>query len=220
MFSNWNLPFSRNNQTVQQQNNANGQGQQPFFNWNLAQRQAQPNVVNGSPALQGWLGFQQLDKSKQLPNYPQQGRGTAQPQQYLNVGSNQLSNNLSDHLTGTSNIDGSETLTRGNNIGNTYSTNALNGGAGGGFFDGFGWDQGLDLANTLGGAILGFQGLNHAKDVFAHERDAWNKNFTNQVDSMNTMMSDRQAARYSANPNAYQRPDEYMAENRLQGGSK
>jgi len=65
------------------------------------------------------------------------------------------------------------------------------------------------------GAYTGLQNYRLAKDQLAFQKYAFGKNWENQVTLTNAALRDRQAARYSANPNAYESPDEYMAKNKV-----
>ncbi|MGL4252881.1 MAG: hypothetical protein ACRCR2_02310 [Fusobacteriaceae bacterium] len=73
----------------------------------------------------------------------------------------------------------------------------------------------LGGVGALAQGWMGMQQLKLGKENLAFQKDAWQKNYQNQVDMINTQMRDRQAARYSANPQQYQKPDEYMAENKV-----
>lgn len=64
-------------------------------------------------------------------------------------------------------------------------------------------------------AYTGFQQLGLAKDQLAFQKQAYSENMANQTKLTNAALRDRQAARYAANPNAYQNPDDYMAENKV-----
>ena len=59
-------------------------------------------------------------------------------------------------------------------------------------------------------AYLGAQNLKLAKKSLAFQKDAFSKQFENQRRLINTQLEDRQRARVSANPGAYQSVDEYM----------
>lgn len=65
------------------------------------------------------------------------------------------------------------------------------------------------------GAYTGLQQLNLGRDQLDFQKRAYEENKANQTTLTNAALRDRQAARYSANPNAYQSPDEYMAENKV-----
>jgi len=101
----------------------------------------------------------------------------------------------------------------------------------GSFWDGFftqqsadgtpqmGW--GLNALNTGAGLMnswLGFQQLSQAKDMFKFQKNAWNKQYNDQVTLANAQMRDRQLSRYSAAPGFYQSPEEYMAQNQIGRG--
>ena len=74
---------------------------------------------------------------------------------------------------------------------------------------------GLQAAGGLWGAYNGMQQTKLAKQQMANSLDQWNKNYANQVASYNTRLEDRQRARVSANPDAYESVDSYMQKNRL-----
>ena len=74
---------------------------------------------------------------------------------------------------------------------------------------------GLEAAAGLWGAFNGMQQTKVAKQQMANSLSQWNKNYANQVASYNTRLEDRQRARVSANPDAYESVDSYMAKNRL-----
>ncbi|QFR59801.1 hypothetical protein VOWphi5012_017 [Vibrio phage phi50-12] len=74
---------------------------------------------------------------------------------------------------------------------------------------------GAQLFQTGLNAYTGLQGLNLAKEQLAFSKDAFNKNYANQVKLTNAQLRDRQEARYAANPNAYENPDKYMEENKV-----
>lgn len=74
---------------------------------------------------------------------------------------------------------------------------------------------GLQGAAGLWGAYNGMQQTKLAKQQMANSLDQWNKNYANQVASYNTRLEDRQNARVSANPNAYESTASYMEKNRL-----
>ena len=74
---------------------------------------------------------------------------------------------------------------------------------------------GLEAAAGLWGAYNGMQQTKLAKQQMANSLNQWNKNYANQVAAYNTRLEDRQSARVSANPDAYEPVDSYMAKNRL-----
>ena len=74
---------------------------------------------------------------------------------------------------------------------------------------------GLQGAAGLWGAYNGMQQTKLVKQQMANSLNQWNKNYANQVASYNTRLEDRQNARVSANPDAYESVDSYMAKNRL-----
>lgn len=74
---------------------------------------------------------------------------------------------------------------------------------------------GLQGAAGLWGAYNGMQQTKLAKQQMANSLNQWNKNYANQVASYNTRLEDRQNARVSANPNAYESTASYMEKNRL-----
>lgn len=74
---------------------------------------------------------------------------------------------------------------------------------------------GLQAAGGLWGAYNGMQQNKLVKQQMANSLNQWNKNYANQVASYNTRLEDRQRARVSANPDAYESVDSYMTKNRL-----
>ena len=74
---------------------------------------------------------------------------------------------------------------------------------------------GLQAAGGLWGAYNGMQQNKLIKQQMANSLNQWNKSYANQVAAYNTRLEDRQAARVSANPDAYESVDSYMAKNRL-----
>lgn len=104
-----------------------------------------------------------------------------------------------------------------NTIGSDLQSQFAGGGSGG-----MTLGEGLGVANTvlggvqaLGNAWLGFQQLKLGKENLAFQKDAFNKNYANQVRTTNTALLDRQKARYAANPDAYQKPDDYLSQNKV-----
>jgi len=79
---------------------------------------------------------------------------------------------------------------------------------------------GIGAFNVGMNAWLGMEQLDLAKENMAFQKEAFNKNYTNQVSLLNTQMEDRQRAMYKSNPNAYEDPDSYMDRNRLDGDKK
>ncbi len=74
------------------------------------------------------------------------------------------------------------------------------------------------VAGLLGTGLnmyTGWKGLQMAEDQFNFQKDAFNKNYANQTKLINSQLRDRQQARYAANPHAYQKPDDYMKENKV-----
>ena len=79
-----------------------------------------------------------------------------------------------------------------------------------------GWGTGVfSLASAGLNSWLGLENLSLAEDTLDFQKDAWNKNFETQQKLTNTQMADRQAARVSANPGAYESVDSYMATNSI-----
>lgn len=72
--------------------------------------------------------------------------------------------------------------------------------------------QGL---GSLGNAYMGMKQYGLAKDQLSESKRQFNENFNTQKQLINTRMRDRQAARVSANPNAYQGVDPYMKKNEV-----
>ena len=108
-------------------------------------------------------------------------------------------------------------------------------GAGGGNTPGFNWQSllfggtdgatgdvskgalpvGLGLLKGFGDSYLGMKQLDLAKDQFDFQKDAFNANFGNAASLTNTQLADRQRARVSANPTAYQSVGDYLKENQV-----
>jgi len=61
----------------------------------------------------------------------------------------------------------------------------------------------------------GMQQLDMAREQMAFQKEAFAKNWANQVQTANTRMADRQNARTSANPYAYESTSSYMAKNKV-----
>lgn len=74
---------------------------------------------------------------------------------------------------------------------------------------------GVGLLQAGWGAYNGMQQLKLGKESLAFQKDAFNKNYAAQRQATNTGMQDRQAARVSANPGAYQSVGDYMNQNRI-----
>ena len=70
---------------------------------------------------------------------------------------------------------------------------------------------GLSAATGLMGAFNAWNSNKMAKEQFNFNKDAWATNHANQVKTTNAQLEGRAAARYAANPNAYEKPDSYMA---------
>lgn len=64
-------------------------------------------------------------------------------------------------------------------------------------------------------AWQGMQALDLGKDQLAFQRDAFERNYANQVQTLNTALEDRQRARVSADPTAHQNVDDYMNRNKV-----
>lgn len=75
---------------------------------------------------------------------------------------------------------------------------------------------GLGALQGLANSWIGFQQLGLAKDQLGFQKDAFNKNYANNVSLTNSQLQDRQQARVAANPNATAVTD-YMAANRVGG---
>lgn len=67
----------------------------------------------------------------------------------------------------------------------------------------------------LGNLFMGMQQYNLAKDTLANNKAQFAKNYAAQRQATNTALEDRQRARVSANPNAYQSVSDYMAQHRI-----
>jgi hypothetical protein len=72
---------------------------------------------------------------------------------------------------------------------------------------------GLQLGTGLWNAWNGMQQLDLARDQFAFQKDAFNKQYENQRTLTNARLRDRQNARLGANPNGYQSTADYMKQN-------
>lgn len=94
---------------------------------------------------------------------------------------------------------------------------------GGGFDWGGAWNKldfgkigsGLQGISGLMGAWNGMKQLDLAEDQFAFQKNAYNKNYDNQVKTVNTELADRQKRRLSADPNSWESVKSYMAQNGL-----
>lgn len=74
---------------------------------------------------------------------------------------------------------------------------------------------GLGMLQGLGNLYLGMQQYKLAKDSLNFQKDSFNKDYAARVKNYNSSIEDRQAARVSANPNAYTSVGDYMKQNRL-----
>ena len=71
----------------------------------------------------------------------------------------------------------------------------------------------LGLLQGLGSAYTGFELNSRAKDQLAFNKNAFEKNYAANRQSMNTRLEDRQRARVASNAGAYQSVGDYMAKN-------
>ena len=80
-----------------------------------------------------------------------------------------------------------------------------------------GWGMpALQGLTGLAQSWLGFQNYNLAKDQFAFEKDAWMKNYNNQVQLTNQQLADQHRARMSYKANNITQPvSEFMQNNAL-----
>ena len=69
---------------------------------------------------------------------------------------------------------------------------------------------GIGSLTGLVGAYTGLEQLQVAKDNLAFQKDAFNKNFTNQAKLTNSQLADRQRARVMDSPGAYESVGDYM----------
>lgn len=69
---------------------------------------------------------------------------------------------------------------------------------------------GIGALTGLVGAYTGLEQLQVAKDNLAFQKDAFNKNFTNQAKLTNSQLADRQRARVMDSPGAYESVGDYM----------
>ena len=74
----------------------------------------------------------------------------------------------------------------------------------------------LGLIQGLGSAYMGMKQYGLAKEQLQFSKDAFNKNYAAQRQTMNTQLEDRQRARVAANPGAYQSVGDYMTKNGIQ----
>lgn len=75
--------------------------------------------------------------------------------------------------------------------------------------------QTLGAALGVGQALLGFKQYKMGKKAFKRSIFESDRNYNAQKQTINTAMEDRARANYSANPNFYQSPEQYMNENRI-----
>ena len=79
-----------------------------------------------------------------------------------------------------------------------------------------GWGgMALGALGSLGGAFMGMQNYNLARDTLKSSQDQFAKNYAAQRTVLNSQMEDRQRARVSANANN-ESVDSYMNRNRVQ----
>ena len=79
-----------------------------------------------------------------------------------------------------------------------------------------GWGgMALGALGSLGGAFMGLQNYNLAKDTLQNSKDQFNKNYAAQRQVLNTQLEDRQRARVAANANN-ESVDSYLNRNRIQ----
>lgn len=123
----------------------------------------------------------------------------------------------------------SDFLPQGNTTGYSNWMNQVNNGGGGssildslrssGFLgsDGNqGWGgMALGALGSLGGAFMGLQNYNLAKDTLQNSKDQFNKNYAAQRQVLNTQLEDRQRARVAANANN-ESVESYLNRNRIQ----
>lgn len=85
-----------------------------------------------------------------------------------------------------------------------------------GMFGQGGWAAPTLQAATAGVQLWqGMQQLDLAREQMAFQKEAFAKNWQNQVQLTNTRMRDRQNARVGANPFSYQSTDSYMNQNEV-----
>ena len=75
--------------------------------------------------------------------------------------------------------------------------------------------QTLGAALGLGQSLLGFKQYKLGKKAFNRSVMESDRNYNAQRQTINTAMQDRARANYSANPDFYQSPEQYMNENRI-----
>lgn len=75
---------------------------------------------------------------------------------------------------------------------------------------------GVNMANLVSEMLTGWQSIDMAKDMFRFEKDAWNKNYANQVSDYNRQITDLAAARGGYDPGYDQAG--YLKRNLLAGG--
>lgn len=79
-----------------------------------------------------------------------------------------------------------------------------------------GWlSAGLGIAQGVGNLYLGMKQYQLAKDTLANNKEQFERNYAAQRTLTNAQLEDRQRARVSANPGAYQSVGDYMAQNRV-----
>lgn len=74
---------------------------------------------------------------------------------------------------------------------------------------------GAGILQGLSGLYGGYQTYQLGKDQLNFQKDAFNKNYQNQVQLTNLALRDRQERRYRNRPDLYQNPDEYMSKNQI-----
>ena len=75
--------------------------------------------------------------------------------------------------------------------------------------------QTLGAALGLGQSFLGYKQYKLGKKAFKRSVMESDRNYNAQKQTINTAMQDRARANYSANPDFYQSPEQYMNENRI-----
>lgn len=76
-----------------------------------------------------------------------------------------------------------------------------------------GYSDVLNAGANVFQAYTGSKQLGYAKDSLKESKRQFNANYDSQKSLTNTQMRDRQTARYSSNPNAYETPSSYMKKN-------
>ena len=71
--------------------------------------------------------------------------------------------------------------------------------------------QGVGLLNDAFGAYNAYQANKLAKQQFAFQKDAFNKQYAAQKNLTNSQLADRQAQRHRRDPTRYESVDSYMA---------